>query len=75
MRWVNTFISNVKMAIRGTHDHFDFDRYRHRYLAEAQYRVNHRFDLSALVDNLLHDCVRTQPFPERQLRLAEAGAS
>ena len=36
-RWVNTFISNLKTAIRGTYHHFDFGKYRHRYLGEAQY--------------------------------------
>jgi hypothetical protein len=32
-RWVNTFISNAKTAITGTYHHFNFDKYRHRYLA------------------------------------------
>ena len=50
-RWVNTFISNAKSAITGTYHHFDFDKYRHRYLAEAQYRVNRRFDLVVLYEN------------------------
>ena len=69
-RWVNNFISNAKSAITGTYHHFDFDKYRHRYLAEAQYRVNHRFDLASLVGRLAHACVRTAPCPERWLRLA-----
>ncbi len=70
-RWVNTFISNAKTAIAGTYHHFNFDKYRHRYLAEAQYRVNHRFDLASLVGRLLHTCARTTPCPEHWLRLAE----
>jgi hypothetical protein len=74
-RRVNTFISNVKTAIGGTYHHFDFDKYRHRYLAEAQYRVNHRFDLASLAGRLTHACVRTSPCPERWLRLAEVGDS
>jgi len=69
--WINKFISNVKTAISGTYHHFDFDKYRHRYLAEAQYRVNRRFDLASLVGRLAHACVRTRPCPERWLRLAE----
>jgi hypothetical protein len=69
-RWVNTFISNLKTAIGVTYHHFDFDKYRHRYLAEAQYRVNRRFDLASLVGRLAHTCVRTAPCPERRLRLA-----
>ena len=69
-RWVNTFISNAKTAITGTYHHFDFDKYRHRYLAEAQYRVNRRFDLPSLVGRLVHACACTQPCPEKWLRQA-----
>jgi hypothetical protein len=67
-RWVNTFIANAKTAITGTYRHFKFDKYRHRYLAEAQCRVNRRFDLGSLVVRLVHTCVRTAPCPERSLR-------
>jgi len=74
-RWVNTFISNVKTAIHGTYHHFDFEKYRHRYLAEAQYRINHRFDLSSMLGCLVRTCARTRPCPERWLRLAEVGGS
>lgn len=69
-RWVNTFISNAKTAITGTYHHFDFDKYRHRYLAEAQYRVNRRFDLASLIGRLVHTCARTRPCPEKWLRQA-----
>jgi len=74
-RWVNTFIANCKTAIGGTYHHFDFNKYRHRYLAEAQYRVNRRFDLHSLVGRLVHACARTEPCPEEWLRLAEVRAS
>ena len=73
--WVNIFISNAKTAITGTYHHFDFAKYRHRYLAEAQYRVNRRFDLASLVGRLVHTCTRTAPCPEDWLRLAEVEAS
>jgi hypothetical protein len=69
-QWVNTVIANVKTAMRGTYHHFDFDKYRHRYLAEAQYRINRRFDLPSLVGRLLWAATRTQPCPEDWLRLA-----
>lgn len=62
--WVNTFISNAKIAIAGTYHHFNFDKYRHSYLAEAQYRINCRFDLASLVGRLVHTCARTTPCPE-----------
>ena len=70
-RWVNTFISNLKTAIRGTYHHFDFAKYRRRYLAQAQYRINRRFDLPSLVGRMLWASARTAPCPERWLRLAE----
>lgn len=69
-RWVNTVISNLKTAIRGTYHHFKFGKYTRRYLAEAQYRVNHRYDLSSLVGRLVHSCARTAPSPEHWLRQA-----
>ena len=69
-RWVNTFIANAKTAMRGTYHHVDVAKYRHRYLAEAQYRVNRRFDLRSLVGRLVHTCARTPPCPERWLRPA-----
>jgi transposase-like protein len=68
-RWVNTFISNLKRAIDGTYHHIDVHKYRARYLAEAQYRVNRRFDLRSLVKRLVVACVHTEPSPEHWLRL------
>ena len=69
-RWVNTFISNLKTAIRGTYHHFAFGKYTRRYLCEAQYRVNRRFDLASLVGRLLHASAHTAPCPEHWLRQA-----
>jgi hypothetical protein len=74
-QWVNTVIANLKTAIRGTYHHFDFKKYRHRYLAEAQYRINRRFDLPSLVGRLLWVTARTRPCPEHWLRLAETRVS
>ena len=68
-RWVNTVISNLKTAIRGTYHHFNVHKYLARYLGEAQYRLNRRFDLPSLVGRLLHASVRTPPSPEKWLRL------
>jgi len=74
-QWVNTFIANLKTAIRGTYHHFDFAKYRARYLAEAAYRVNRRFDLRSLVGCLVHLCANTKPCPESWLRLGVIGVS
>ena len=69
-RWVKTFPSNLKTAISGTYHHVNSAKYRHRYLAEAQYRVNRRFDLPCLVGRVVDACVRTQLCPEKRRRQA-----
>jgi Zn ribbon nucleic-acid-binding protein len=69
---VNTVLSNLKTAITGTYHSFKFKKYAHRYLAEAQYRFNRRFDLSAMLTRLLYAGARTGSRPEKWLRLAEA---
>ncbi len=74
-QWVNTIIGNFKTAMRGTYHHINVHKYRARYLAEAQYRLNRRFELHALVDRLLQACVATAPSPEKWLRLAETRTS
>jgi hypothetical protein len=74
-QWLNTIIGNFKSAVRGTYHHINVHKYRARYLAEAQYRINRRYDLHAMVDRLLHACVKTPPSPEKWLRLAEARAT
>ena len=69
--WVNTLIGNLKNAIRGTCHGFKVSKYAARYLREAQYRFNRRFDLPAMIPRLLYACVHTPPYTEKQLRLAE----
>lgn len=68
---VNTALSNLKTAISGTYHAFDFRKYGHRYLAEAQYRFNRRFDLSVILRRLLRAAALTPKQPERLIRLAE----
>lgn len=70
--WVNTLLSNIKTAIAGTYHGFKFEKYAHRYLAEAQYRFNRRFDLSTMLPRLLYAGARTGSRTEKWLRLAEA---
>ena len=73
--WVNTFIANVKTRIRGTYHHFNFTKYGQRYLAEAQYRIDRRFELRSLVDRLVRTCAQTAPSPEWWLRRGLVRAS
>ncbi len=68
MRWLNTVLSNVKRSLDGTYHAFKFSVYIHRYLAEAQWRFNRRFDLKILVPRLLVALARCQPWPEWRLR-------
>lgn len=68
---VNTVLSNLKTAISGTYHAFDFAKYGHRYLAEAQYRFNRRFDLSVILVRLLRAAAFTPQQTERTLRRAE----
>ena len=68
---VNTVLGNLKTALAGTYHSFHFAKYAHRYLAEAQYRFNRRFDLAAILPRLLRAAVLTRPQPGRLLRAAE----
>ena len=70
-RAINTVLSNLKTALGGTYHAFDFAKYAHRYLAEAQYRFNRRFDLSVILVRLVGAAAATPPRPARRIRLAE----
>ena len=70
-RAVNTFLGNLKRSLGGTYHAFDFAKYAHRYLAEAQYRFNRRFDLSSILQRLLRAAVLTPPTPDHAIRRAE----
>ncbi len=69
----NKVLSNLKTALAGTYHSFHFAKYAHRYLAEAQYRFNRRFDLAAILPRLLRAAAVTRPQPGRLLRAAEVG--
>lgn len=69
--WVNTVLGNVKTAIHGTY-HAIRSKHLPRYLAEFEYRFNHRFDLAALFKELVEAAVNTTPMPCKMLKLAEA---
>ena len=70
-RAVNTLLGNLKTAITGTCHAFNFAKYAHRCLAEAQYRFNRRFDMRAIFGRLLHALVAAPPCHERAVRAAE----
>ena len=68
---INTVLGNLKRALGGTYHAFDFAKYAHRYLAEAQYRFNRRFDLSTILPRLVRAAVTTSPRGAKFLRAAE----
>jgi hypothetical protein len=70
---VNTFLGNLKRALGGTYHAFDFAKYAHRYLAEAQYRFNRRFNLASILGRLLRAACLTTARPAAVIRAAEVG--
>lgn len=73
LRWVNTMLGNLKMALAGTYHSFDHAKYAARYLAEFSYRFNRRFDLAAMLPRLLRAAVTTAPQPMATIRCSETG--
>lgn len=73
LRAVNTFLGNLKRSLGGTYHAFDFAKYAHRYLAEAQYRFNRRFNLSSILARLIRAACLTIPTPASAIRVAEVG--
>ncbi len=57
----------------GTYHAFGFVKYAHRYLAEAQYRFNHRFNLRSILARLLRAACLSIPIPAHVIRVAELG--
>ena len=72
-RAVNTFLGNLKRALGGTYHAFDFAKYAHRYLAEAQYRFNRRFNLRSILARMIRAACVTTPQPATGIRVAEVG--
>ncbi|MBI2754351.1 MAG: IS1595 family transposase [Betaproteobacteria bacterium] len=68
---VNSFLGNLKRALGGTGHAFDFAKYAHRYLAEAQYRFNRRFNLHSILARLRRAASLTIPTPSAAIRAAE----
>jgi ribosomal protein L37AE/L43A len=68
---INTLLGNLKTALSGTYHAFDFVKYAHRYLAEAQYRFNRRFNLASILPRLLRAASATTPRPALFIRAAE----
>jgi len=72
-KWANTMLGNIKTSIAGTYRAI---RKKHmvRYLAEFEWRFNHRFDLAAMIPALGRAAVRTNPATYSHLKWADYGA-
>jgi transposase-like protein len=70
-KWINIVLGNLKTATSGTYHAFNFRKYGYRYLAEAQYRFNRRFDLSAILRRFLYAAAATGTRTEASLRLVD----
>ncbi len=72
-RRANTLPGNLKTSIPGTYHAFKSAKYADRYLGEAQYRFNRRFDLSTIPVRPMRAAALTFPHPLAKIRLAEEG--
>jgi len=61
-------LGNLKRSLDGTCHAFGFFKYAERFLAEAAWRFNRRFDLKARVPRLLVTAAVCPPWPESALR-------
>jgi hypothetical protein len=68
---VNTLIGNLETALTGTCHAINFAKYAYRYMAEVQFRFNRRYDLRAILGDLLRCAVS---YPEEIEVLRELGA-
>ena len=71
--WVKTVLGNVTSGHSGAHHAFGFSKYAEGYLAAIAYRFNRRFDLHALLDQLLvaAACDRRRPIPAPRPRAGQ----
>jgi transposase-like protein len=69
-KWVNTVLGNLKTMLSGAYKAFGYGKYADRYLGAFAYRFNRRFDLAALVVQLVVATSRSTAAPERVIRHA-----
>ena len=66
--WVNTILGNLKTSIGAAHKAFKFVKYAPSYFGAFAYRFNHRFDLRAMVLQLISHACTSKPRRERAIR-------
>lgn len=70
---VNTVLGNLKTALAGTFHAFDFAKYAPRYLADFQFRINHRYRLDLMLGALARCLLTANPLTRLQIRGPEVG--
>lgn len=72
-RNINTILGNIKSALVGT---YRAVRPKHaaRFLAEFEWRFNHRTNLAAMIPILAHAAIHAPPAPYRWLKMADGRA-
>jgi transposase-like protein len=72
-KWVNTMLGNIKASLVGTYRAI---RKKHvvRYLAEFEWRFNHRFDLAGMIPALARAAAKSKPVTYADLKWADYGA-
>jgi hypothetical protein len=63
---VNTYLGNLKSAIKGTYRSFKFAKYAPHYFAEFQFRFNRREDLETMLGSLVAAAIQRAPAPPRR---------
>ncbi|MBL8257096.1 MAG: IS1595 family transposase [Pseudoxanthomonas mexicana] len=70
---VNTVLGNLKTAFAGTYYAFDFAKYAARYLADVQFRINHRYRLDLMLVAIARSLLCAPPLTRPQIRAPEVG--
>lgn len=68
---INTVLGNLKTAFSGTYHAFGFRKYASRYLGQVQFLFNHRYDLRAILTQIVKAACASSARPLRLLRAAE----
>lgn len=68
---INTVLGNLKTAFSGTYHAFGFRKYASRYLGQVQFLFNHRYDLRAILTQIVKAACASSARPLRLLRAVE----
>lgn len=70
-RWINILLRNLKNSFSGTFHAFIIDKYTKRYFSGFCFRLNRRFQMSAMTERIANVVYCCMPCPVRALRVAE----